>query len=145
MNKGFTSNSGQAIIEFAFVLPLMLVLLLGLIEFGVLFYDKAMITNASREGARAGIVYNDPDGDGDHDAHPNGDMENAVNNYLQGKLINFGGMASWSTNVVDNQAISPGGIVRIAVTYQHTFLVFGRFLGLGDTINIGAETSMRVE
>ena len=36
-------------------------LLFGIIEFGIILYDKAMITNASREGARAGIVF-DPDG-----------------------------------------------------------------------------------
>jgi Flp pilus assembly protein TadG len=35
-------------------------LLFGIIEFGIILYDKAMITNASREGARAGIVYSEP-------------------------------------------------------------------------------------
>ena len=43
--------------EFAIVMPLLFVILFGIIEFGILLYDKAMITNASREGARAGIVF----------------------------------------------------------------------------------------
>ena len=51
------SNRGQAIIEFAFVLPLLCIMILGIIEFGVLFYDKAVVTNASREGARAAIAF----------------------------------------------------------------------------------------
>ena len=32
-------------------------LLFGIIEFGIMLYDKVMITNASREGAQAGIVF----------------------------------------------------------------------------------------
>ena len=139
------SSSGQAIIELAFVLPWILILLLGIIEFGILFYNKAMITNASREGARAGIVYRDSNGDGNYDAHPVSDIGNAVNNYLQENLINFGGMPAWNTQVPLNEEVSPGGRVTVAVTYQHTFLVFARFLGLSPTINIGAETTMRVE
>ena len=47
-------NNGASAVEFAVVLPL-LVLPFGIIEFSLALYDKAMITNASREGARAGI------------------------------------------------------------------------------------------
>jgi Flp pilus assembly protein TadG len=56
--NGATMNSqrGAAVVEFAFVLPLLLVILFGIIEFSFLLYDKAMLTNASREGARVGIV-----------------------------------------------------------------------------------------
>ncbi|HKK00735.1 MAG TPA: TadE/TadG family type IV pilus assembly protein, partial [Desulfuromonadales bacterium] len=51
---------GASAVEFALVLPLLLVILFGIIEFGFILYDKAMITNASREGARAGIVLYTP-------------------------------------------------------------------------------------
>src|SRR5512139_1146576 len=47
---------GATAVEFAIVFPLLILLLFGIIEFSVILYDKAMITNASREGARAGIV-----------------------------------------------------------------------------------------
>ena len=46
------NQNGAALVEFAIVLPLLLILIFGIIEFGVMFYDKAMITNATREGAR---------------------------------------------------------------------------------------------
>ena len=52
----FNCQKGAAAVEFAIVLPLLLMLLFGIIEFSVILYDKAMITNASREGTRAGIV-----------------------------------------------------------------------------------------
>ena len=51
------NQKGAAIVEFAIILPLLLLLIFGMIEFSLLMYNKAMITNASREGARRGIVY----------------------------------------------------------------------------------------
>lgn len=42
--------------EFALVLPLLVILLLGLIDFGHLFFSVNTITNAAREAARRGAV-----------------------------------------------------------------------------------------
>jgi Flp pilus assembly protein TadG len=47
---------GAQIIELAFALPVLLVILFLIIDLGFLVYDKAVITNASREAARAGTV-----------------------------------------------------------------------------------------
>ena len=47
---------GAAAVEFALLLPVLALILFGIIEFGLLLYDQQVITNASREGARAGIV-----------------------------------------------------------------------------------------
>ncbi len=51
---------GAAAVEFALVLPLLLAMLLGVVEMGLALYDKAVLTHASREGARAGIVLRSP-------------------------------------------------------------------------------------
>ena len=56
----FTNRNGTAIVEFAIVLPVLLLILMGIIEFSFVLYDKAVLTNASREGARAGIVSQNP-------------------------------------------------------------------------------------
>ncbi len=48
---------GQSAVEMALVLPLLLVLLLGLIVAVFMFYSYIQVTNAAREGARAGSVY----------------------------------------------------------------------------------------
>ena len=53
-------QKGAALVEFAIVLPLILLLIFGMIEFSILFDNQAVITNASREGARFGIVYDYP-------------------------------------------------------------------------------------
>lgn len=50
-------EAGQSLVEFSLVLmPLMLVLL-GIIQFGFVFNAYVTLTNAAREGARAGTVY----------------------------------------------------------------------------------------
>ena len=46
------SERGAAMIEMALMLPLLLLVLTGLIDFGRLFMAEIMVTNAAREGAR---------------------------------------------------------------------------------------------
>ena len=54
------NQNGAAALELTILLPLLLILIFGIIEFSIILYDKQMITNASREAARIGIVYNEP-------------------------------------------------------------------------------------
>lgn len=51
---------GSATVEFGLLLPLLLGLLLAMVEIGLALYDKAVLTQACREGARAGIVLRSP-------------------------------------------------------------------------------------
>jgi Flp pilus assembly protein TadG len=46
-------DSGTALVEFTFVLPVVLFLLLGLLQFGIIFYNYVMVTRAAEMGARA--------------------------------------------------------------------------------------------
>lgn len=50
------SELGQAIVEFALVLPILVVLLFGIIEFGRLLSTVSAVTSAAREGARVAAV-----------------------------------------------------------------------------------------
>jgi Flp pilus assembly protein TadG len=50
------NHGGGASIEFIIVLPILLLLMAAFFDFGIAFYNKQVLTNASREGARAGIV-----------------------------------------------------------------------------------------
>jgi len=49
-------EEGQALVEFALVLPILLILLLGIFEFGNIFFSYLVIQNASRDAARYGTV-----------------------------------------------------------------------------------------
>lgn len=51
---------GAALVEFAIVLPLFLLLIGGMVDFGRAFYTEVMLTNAAREGARAAMYGNSP-------------------------------------------------------------------------------------
>ena len=57
------AERGAELIEFALVLPLMLLVLLGIIDFGLLFQRYLVVTNAAREGARVAVLpgYSDAD------------------------------------------------------------------------------------
>ncbi len=75
----------------------------------------------------------------------------AVTAYLQTRLITFGGTGSVTTTAT-RTGTSPkfdpsgvGGTVDVVVTYTHTYLALPKFLGWGNTINIAAETIMRLE
>jgi Flp pilus assembly protein TadG len=50
------SEDGQAIVEFVIVLPLLVLLLLGIAQFGLAFHNYLSITDATRVGARAAAV-----------------------------------------------------------------------------------------
>jgi Flp pilus assembly protein TadG len=51
------NRRGQALVEFAFVLLPVLLILVAIIQFGLLFGANVTLTNAAREGARAGTIY----------------------------------------------------------------------------------------
>ncbi|GBF10519.1 MAG: TadE/TadG family type IV pilus assembly protein [Tepidibacillus sp.] len=50
-------EEGQAMVEFALVFPILLLLLLGILEFGHIFFSYLVIQNATRDGARNGSVW----------------------------------------------------------------------------------------
>jgi hypothetical protein len=50
------SNSGQDLVEYAIVFPVLMLLLLGIIDFGRIIYSYNAISNAAREGTRLAIL-----------------------------------------------------------------------------------------
>jgi len=144
--KLFETSRGASAVEFAIILPLLVLLIFGIIEFSFALYDKAMITNASREGARVGIVYRIP-------AVTDAEITGAVNNYLGSHLITFGGKRPRGSDPVTGASVivmrtgySPGGELRVRIGYTYSFLVLPQFTpGFGQGINMAAETVMRME
>lgn len=107
--------------EFALVLPLLILFLFGIIEFGVLLYDMLWIKNAAREGARVGIVYA-------KERRTIEEIENEVKDYEK-YLITFG---SSSSNIVFDPPIVPcinsGDELKVTVKYTYDFFVLSSFL-----------------
>ncbi len=60
MKRFLKSERGQSMVEFALVLPILLLLLCGIIDFGWIFAQKIEINNSCREAARyTAVHYND--------------------------------------------------------------------------------------
>ncbi len=53
------SEAAQTLVEFSLVLPMFLILIFALVDFGRAFFSWQIVTNAAREGARAGAVQSD--------------------------------------------------------------------------------------
>lgn len=49
-------DDGAAAVEFALVLPLLMMLVFGIISFGILFAQQLSLGNGARQGARLGVV-----------------------------------------------------------------------------------------
>lgn len=54
------SERGTAAVEFALVLPLVLLVALALVQTGLLVRDRLLVEGAARAGARAAAVHDDP-------------------------------------------------------------------------------------
>jgi TadE-like protein len=112
------AQRGAAVIEFALILPLLLLLLIGGIDMSLALYDKAVITNASREGARAGIVARTP-------PISEAEIRQVVQNYTQTALVNLGTGSPPSVSVEQG---SLGADLTLRVSVSYTF----QGIGLGD-------------
>ncbi|MEA3385794.1 MAG: TadE/TadG family type IV pilus assembly protein [Thermodesulfobacteriota bacterium] len=138
------NQKGAAAIEFAIVLPVLVLLLVGIMEFSILLYDQAVITNASREGARAGIVFDEP-------PISDAEIEAVVNNYCAGHMITFGAVSGVTTSVSLAGSGPSGGPVSgdpmtVSVNYHYDFLVIPNFLNdLAGGIDLAGQTVMRME
>ena len=145
MKNNAKDLKGASAVEFALVLPILTLIVFGIIEFGLILYDKAMITNASREGARAGIVFRTDPVNGSYSPLTNGEIGNVVNGYLRNYLVTFSGPTNATTAVTRNGS-GVGSELKVSVGYSYTFLVLPSFItNLTGGINMTADTVMRME
>jgi Flp pilus assembly protein TadG len=139
-------EKGASAVEFALVLPVLMAILFGIIEFSFILYDKAIVTNASREGARRGIVYRTDD------TGPIGVSEDEIRttavNYCASYLVSLGtgsAVVLPPPTVAGNCAVK-GSSLTVTVNYPYTFLVLPHFAEiLPPVITLSGTTVMRCE
>lgn len=83
MKVGNRKKRGAAIIEFAVLLPLLLIIVFGIIEFGFLWLQSHYIANAAREGARIAAKLPEVD-DTNGGSPPTPQVQIGVRDYLKG-------------------------------------------------------------
>lgn len=132
MRRKATGASGQTTVEFAIILPLLLVLLMGIIEFGRIWSTQNSLTNAAREGSRLGVL----------SSTAPSDVEATVLTYLE----NTGQNPDRATITVTNAGSSgiTGSDVSVTVEYDFQVIV-GNILGMDSTMELTSTSVMRHE
>jgi Flp pilus assembly protein TadG len=121
ITRRWRDERGAELIELMLVLPILLLIVAAIMDFGVLFMRYEVVTNAAREGARIAIL----PGYGD------ADVQARVADYLAA-----GGLTDTPTTTVTSAVveISPGGptvnVVTVTVSYTHQYLLLGPVAGL---------------
>lgn len=129
---------GQAIVEFAVVLPILLLLMLGLINLGVLINAQIILTQAAWEGARAGTTLNPSLGEGDAE----------IIGAVQASLIGLSDPASVTVSISPDEATRGampwpkprGEPLTVRLAYPMNLA-----LPLPITVTLGAEATSRIE
>jgi Flp pilus assembly protein TadG len=144
------SEKGAALVEFALVLPLLLILLFGIIEFGFFIFNKSVITNASREGARAGVVRDNSPNPSDPD-NPfiridSTKVTDIVKNYAAAHLVNFCSDRAINVTVdpVDRN-LPRGDSLTVTASYDYCFLIIPALTDFLGNVNISGTSIMRAE
>jgi Flp pilus assembly protein TadG len=147
-----SSQKGASAVEFAMILPLLMLILFGIIEFSLLMYNKAMITNASREGARRGIVYRVDPANFNYLPLTDAQIQTEVTNYLSNYLITLSGTSIHTTTITRAVEVS-GNTLNVQVSYPYQFLIvppLAALAGSGSTslpgtLTLSSATKMRME
>jgi hypothetical protein len=142
MLRRFTKRDrtrGQSLVEFALVLPILLILLLGILDFGRAIYAFNSVSNGARSGARVAIVNQDVD-----------DITAAVEEEafgLGGVDVTFDpnveGLAPCPQSNVDC-CPSIGCVIEVAVSteYVPATPIFSQLVG---SITVSSESRMPIE
>jgi len=140
MRRRRSSQKGAAAVEFAIVLLPLILITFGIIEFGTYLYNQQVITNASREGARAGIVASIP-------RVTPAAIEDVVKKYAaENHLVSFGTENSPEAEVTGYTSDAViGDPLTVQVTYDYSFLVIPNFITTEKVRKMQATTVMRYE
>ena len=130
----FPFKRGQSLIEFALILPMLLLLMVGSFEFGILFLTYHTVQNAGREGVRLAVVL------------PNlVDDDPRVIERVESLLPDTGLYSSFDDGITNNGISDCDVSDQVTVTISGTYnFVFLKIIGI-ETIVISIPTTMRYE
>lgn len=130
------TEKGQAVVEMALILPILLMLVFGIVEFGRILNTYMIVTEVSREAARKGSV-------GGTDLEIRDTVRNqAVDSGLESSLIQDADIVITDPSSVKR---ARGTTLKVQVSYPVDIIapVIGTLVG--DPYIVTAQTTMRVE
>jgi Flp pilus assembly protein TadG len=146
------NQEGAALIEFVFIVPMLLWLIMGILEYGIIFHLRSLATNAGNEAARLGKTGYLYGSEGSREAL----IEDTVEQYLepwmgdtapvQVESESYGAYGSIGRNGTRGTG-SGGQVVLYEVTYYWTIVTpfLGTFLRAGDRMPITARALIKNE
>jgi Flp pilus assembly protein TadG len=147
-NELASSESGVMTIEFMFLFPFFLLILVGLMEFGHLFSIRHAITNAGREAARAAVVA-PPSGTTDRGTWAKTEATQTLKDMGFNLDDNGVGTLPSLPNVqfkVDTTAGSnTGDSVKVSITASNIVLWLSEVTPAFANVSFASETTMRME
>lgn len=141
--RRFCDDEAAQLVEFALVLPMLLLVVLGIAEFGFIFQRYEVVTNAAREGARMAVL----------PGYTDADVDARVRVYVtQGKVPTTGTnpiVAITSVTIPVGGGLPPISAKRVVVTYTHSYTFLpkiGTWFGSSyTTVPLKAVAEMRKE
>lgn len=140
VTRRMASSQGAAVVEFALLMPLFLMIVFGAIDFGVAINRHTVMNNSAREGAREGVF--NPDAD---------QVSAVVRNTLTGIRpeevdVVVSCLDGEGTETGCGENAESGGTVVVSLTYTNEFITPAPvFVGIGQTMDLTAEVRMRIE
>ena len=124
--KNIRDHNGQSLVEFALVLPVFILILFGIFEFGRLWETMNILTSSAREGVRVASV-----------TAPNiGNVQTAVQN-----ILSAGNVTGATINVT-----GPNTLREVTVTVQITYTpITGSIIPGMGAIQLTRSSTMRWE
>ena len=137
------SERGAELIELALVLPILLLVFAGIVDFALMFQRFLTVSNAAREGARIAVL----------PGYAQTDVQNRVTQYVREGI---GDNTASPTAVLTPVTIDPPGptpafpAAQVTVTMTHNYLFLGPVSGLlgggsFSSITLSARSTMRIE
>jgi len=128
-------EDGQSLVEFALVIPIFLLVLFAIVDFGMAFHAWITVTNSAREGARIGAV-----------RATSGEIEQRVRDTATSLE-----QANLSVGVTNAEG-QPGESVEVDVSYDYSLMTpLADLLNMVSggvipaTLNLGSTADMRLE
>ena len=124
-------ESGSALVEVALILPIILVLAMGMLDFGRAFHTKSLLDQAAREGCRLAVV-----------TAPDVTL-------VQGRVTSILATGGITPGAITVTGPDPSRMVTVTVNATFTFATPGVFAfvgaSYGNTLSMAGQATMRFE